>query len=117
MGKLSNIRPLVGSIASPVGRLTDAHGHSDATEPWRRWYKTARWQKLRWSVLVRDMFTCFRCQRVQGDTSLLVAHHKRPHRGDPILFWDPENLTCACKDCHDGPIAAEEAGAQARGEL
>ena len=68
---------------------------------WRQWYKTSRWQKLRWSVLVRDQFTCGRCKRVEGDTSNLVADHRRPHRGDETLFWDAANLWTLCKPCHD----------------
>ncbi|WP_119270869.1 HNH endonuclease signature motif containing protein [Taklimakanibacter deserti] len=84
--------------------------YRDATEPWRKWYKTKRWAELRLQVFVRDLFTCKRkeCGRIEGNTSLLVAHHKRPHRGDETLFWDPENITTVCKDCHDGPIQAQE---------
>lgn len=82
----------------------------DATQPWRAWYKTARWQKLRWSVLVRDLFTCQRpqCHRIEPNTSLLVADHKVAHRGDERLFWDETNLQCICKSCHDGDKQREE---------
>lgn len=70
---------------------------------WRQWYKTSRWQKLRWSVLVRDNFTCqCGCGVVEGNTSNLVADHKRRHRGDPDLFWDERNLQTLRKTpCHD----------------
>lgn len=80
----------------------------DAGQPWRAWYKTARWQKLRWSVLVRDLFTCRECGRIEADTSKLVADHKRAHRGDERKFWDPENLQCLCKPCHDKVKQAQE---------
>lgn len=82
----------------------------DATQPWRAWYKTARWQKLRWSVLVRDLFTCQMtgCGRIEPDTSKLVADHKVAHRGDERLFWDEQNLQCLCKDCHDRLKQSEE---------
>ncbi|MCZ4351544.1 HNH endonuclease [Roseovarius aestuarii] len=73
----------------------------DAGLEWRRWYKTARWQRLRWSVLVRDLFTCQMCSKVELDTSLLVADHTVRHRGDADLFWDETNLQCLCKHCHD----------------
>ena len=117
MGKLTNVKSTMSVVVSRLGRVTDDHGHSDAIEPWRRWYKTGRWQRLRWMVLERDMFTCFRCGKATAETSRLVAHHVRPHRGDPTLFWDTDNIKCACKECHDGPIARDEAAAMARGEV
>ncbi|KQZ81884.1 HNH endonuclease [Mesorhizobium sp. Root157] len=82
----------------------------DATQPWRAWYKTSRWQKLRWSVLVRDLFTCQMagCGRIEPNTSLLVADHKQPHRGNEQLFWDEANLQCICKACHDRLKQREE---------
>lgn len=85
-----------------AGRLHDHHRLLDKTQPWRRWYKTSRWQKLRWSVLVRDAFTCRMCHRIEADTSRLVADHKTPHHGNETLFWDDTNLQTVCKDCHDG---------------
>lgn len=80
----------------------------DALLPWRKWYKTGRWQKLRWSVLVRDLFACKRCGRIDGNTALLVADHITPHRGDEKLFWDEGNLQCLCKSCHDSAKQSEE---------
>lgn len=71
-------------------------------QPYRQWYKTARWQRLRMSVLVRDMFTCqCGCGVVEADTSKLVADHRKPHRGDEALFWDDANLWTLRKSCHD----------------
>lgn len=110
--KLGNLKPRFGSMAprmghAPADERSRSH-HRDSTQPWRRWYKTSRWQKLRWSILVRDLFTCRRCRRVESETSQLVADHKRPHRGDPTLFWDEGNLECLCKTCHDGAKQREE---------
>jgi 5-methylcytosine-specific restriction enzyme A len=76
--------------------------------PWRAWYSTARWQRLRWSVLVRDLFTCAYCARIEAQTRLLVADHKKAHRGNPDLFWDKTNLQCLCKACHDSTKQREE---------
>lgn len=80
------------------------------TAPWRAWYGTARWRKLRWSILVRDLFTCRRCGLLEGNTSQLVADHVRPHRGDQRLFWDEANLQAMCKACHDRTKQVEEQG-------
>lgn len=76
--------------------------------PWRAWYGTARWRNLRLDVLEAARFTCKLCGRAEGNTSLLVADHVRPHRGDPDLFWDRGNLQCLCKACHDKVKQAEE---------
>lgn len=84
----------------------------DAEQPWRKWYKTSEWQRLRERVLIRDRFTCQMkgCGRVEVlNTSQLVADHKTPHRGDHELFWNIENLQCLCKPCHDGIKARQEA--------
>ena len=76
--------------------------------PWRKWYRTARWRKLRAQVLLDAMYTCERCGTLEGDTSRLVADHKTPHRGREELFWDRNNLACICKSCHDGAKQREE---------
>ena len=88
--------------AAPV-HDRQAYDRSRDEQPWRKWYKTARWQKLRWSILVRDLFTCqwLGCGLVEADTSQLVADHRDPHRGDERLFWEPRNLWTLCKPCHD----------------
>lgn len=81
--------------------------HSGA--PWRRWYKTKRWQDLRLRVFLRDMFTCqCGCGVMEGNTSLLVADHKEPHRGDEAKFWDETNVQTLLKSCHDSKKQREE---------
>ena len=113
MGRLKMLKPRLMPLAprlatpAPVSE-TDRSRQRDATQAWRSWYKTARWQRLRWSVLVRDLFTCRRCGCVEADTSQLVGDHVAPHRGDPVLFWDDANLQCLCKRCHDKDKQAEE---------
>jgi 5-methylcytosine-specific restriction protein A len=80
--------------------------------PWRQWYKTKRWQQLRHEVFLRD---AYRCQR-SGDLAIgrypaphsPVANHKIPHRGDPVLFWDINNIETVTKAVHDSLIQSEE---------
>jgi len=118
MPKLTALRPRLGAprpklAAAPVTR-EDRDRVRDQRH-WRRWYKTARWRKLRLQVFVRDLFTCQwpGCGRVEGDTSQLVADHKRAHRGDEVLFWDEGNLQTLCKTCHDSAkqrVEAREGG-------
>lgn len=114
MGRLKQMPPRITTSMPP--RITSTipapdvtrSQYRDATQHWRRWYKTARWQALRWSVLTRDLFTCRRCHKVVNATSQLVADHIVPHRGDEAMFWDAGNLQCLCKPCHDKHKQREE---------
>jgi 5-methylcytosine-specific restriction endonuclease McrA len=104
MARLKTMRPKAGQERQRNERRSE----HDASPPWRRWYKTSRWQKLRWTILLRDLFMCQKCERIEANTSLLVADHKLPHRGSEGLFWDADNLQCLCKTCHDTIKQAEE---------
>lgn len=94
------------------------HRQRDATQPWRAWYKTARWQRLRERVLIRDRYTC------QKTGVLLVGRHPAPnspvvdhiipHRGDERLFWDENNLHAVSKAYHDSTKQSEERNARTR---
>ena len=100
-------------LAPVVPYLTDdpalASRTRDSTDPWRAWYKTARWQRLRLSVLVASDFTCVRCKTV-ADSPGLVADHIKPHRGNAAMFWNRQNLQCLCTHCHSSLKQREERG-------
>lgn len=87
----------------------------DATHGWRAWYKTSRWQKLRLVILKRDKYTCQATgQALVGkypEPNSAVIDHKTPHRGDPELFWSPDNLQAVSKAYHD----RDKQRAEARG--
>ena len=121
MAKLSNVKPLVAAAPPLLGRTTDKHGHDDRSEHWRRWYKTARWQKLKVRVHIRDSYVCQRtgvvCAGRGKDWNAPVANHIRAHRGDPVLFWDENNIETVAKQVHDSEIQAEEAKARREGRL
>lgn len=112
-GRLGKAPSRFGDTAPVAQRLTSAAGdrfaQREAIEPWRRWYKSARWQSLRWHVLVRDQFRCQMCGEIETDTARLVADHRIAHRGNPALFWGEGNLWCLCAACHSGAKQAEEA--------
>jgi len=120
MPKLQTLNTSLSTLRSPLADPLTTAGNVDRLqgEPWRKWYNTKRWQELRMQVLVRDHFTCqWRGHGLMtGRTSDLVAHHKVPHRGSAVLFWDINNLLCVCRWCHDGPIKALER-AEAQGGL
>lgn len=102
MGKLKAVPQMLAPLTPKVGWLADGVQDAPQWRPWRKWYNTTRWRRLRWAALVADAFTCRMCGRVEGDSAQLVADHLRPHRGDEALFFDPANLQCLCKPCHDG---------------
>lgn len=111
MARLPRLAPILKSQAArltPEGQNVSRTVYRSRAVPWRRWYSTARWKRLRWSVLLRDLFTCQMCKRGEVDTSQLVADHKVPHRGDPALFWNDANVWCLCASCHNSTKQAEE---------
>jgi 5-methylcytosine-specific restriction endonuclease McrA len=108
---LSTLTPRVARLDGKDAEASRSR-YRDAKAEWRAWYKTARWQKLRWSVLVRDCFTCQLCGRLEGNTAQLVCDHIEPHRGDEARFWNGPFQTL-CKPCHDGDKQASEKGGHA----
>lgn len=106
MAKLKALPGRIKAAPARVAPLAETRAERsrlrDAVQPWRAWYHTARWQKLRWAILKRDCFTCAMCGRIEPDTSQLVCDHIEPHRGDPAKFWRGP-FQCLCKACHDGP--------------
>lgn len=111
MGRLSG-RGLPSRLGMVQSRLSsspkteqDRSRQRDASQPWRAWYKTARWQKLRLDVLSRDGWTCQKTGvalvgKYPAPNSPVVDHII-PHRGDPDLFWDQANLQAVSKQYHD----------------
>lgn len=74
-------------------------------QPWRTWYGTARWKRLRRKIWKRDGYVC-----VATGVALVgnypapnspVADHIIWHKGDPDLFWDEDNLQTLSKAYHD----------------
>ncbi|MCA3727337.1 MAG: AAA family ATPase [Phenylobacterium sp.] len=115
MGRLKQLKPMVGSLAPRLGRMTDDHGHSRVLEPWRKWYSLAAWSRLRLDILVRDGFECQTCHHIDPTGRHLVADHRIPHRGDRDLFWSDHNIQTLCKPCHDGSKQKQERASVQRG--
>jgi 5-methylcytosine-specific restriction protein A len=94
----------------------DTRYSPDATV--RGWYHSARWQKLRQEVLIRDLYTCQQTGVIlttgRDAPNAAVVHHKVPHRGDEQLFWDINNLEAVSKAYHDSEAQREERNAVAR---
>ncbi|GGW24044.1 hypothetical protein GCM10011452_09310 [Gemmobacter lanyuensis] len=126
--RIAALPPMVRFVDSTPAEASRAR---DARVEWRKWYKTARWQELRWRVLERDGFVCRFCGAAhpvlapmchalasagcpsgvpRQSASGFVADHVTPHRGDASLFWDERNLQCLCAKCHNSTKQAEEKG-------
>lgn len=115
MGRLSQAPARLGFAPRRLANAPDqAQGPEPVqhSAPWKAWYKTKRWRDLRQLVLLRDAYTCQRTGRVCGGKypapDSPVVNHKRPHRGNATLFWDPDNLETVTKAEHDSGIQAEE---------
>ena len=112
MARLPSLKPRL--TVAPSKLKADAGDEAARTRfrlklnPYRKWYNTARWQKLRWQVLVDAMFTCAMCGKMEAQSRNLVADHITPHRGNEALFWDRSQIQCLCKSCHDGRKQAME---------
>lgn len=116
MAGLKSAPPLVSSLPGNGKFAPDAEKSRDqkrsAAQPWRNWYKLKRWRDLRLEVFKRDNYRCRRtgefCGGKHPDRNSPVANHIMPHRGDPILFWDINNLETVSKETHDSLIQKEE---------
>jgi len=79
-----------------------------AEQPWRQWYTSARWKRLRKFVLAREPY-CPRCQVRDGRVVPAdTVNHIKPHKGDPGLFWAVDNIEGVCASCHSSEIQREE---------
>ena len=76
----------------------------------RLWYLLARWRHPVWGrraqVLNRDPL-CVECRKIGRVTEAEHIDHVIPHEGDPVLFWDPENLQGLCASCHSQKTQSE----------
>lgn len=120
MGKLTALKPTLGNIAPRLGYASGDEKAQDKSRnqmaPWRAWYRTARWQKLRQQVFVRDLYRSQRsgelCIGKYPAPNSPVANHKKPHKGDPALFWDINNIETITKAEHDSIVQADERRAE-----
>jgi 5-methylcytosine-specific restriction enzyme A len=114
MGKLKQLSPRLSTLppmVSPQGPRTEAERTRwrRETQPWFRWYSTARWQRMRAAQLAKEPL-CEFCQKAGHVTLATVADHVEAHRGDPALFWNPANLQSLCQSHHSSDKQRIERG-------
>lgn len=84
--------------------------------PWRKWYGTARWRRIRAAQLAAEP-CCRMCAAADPPrvTPATVCDHVEPHRGDEARFFGGpfQSLcgTCHNSDKHAAELAADRAGA------
>lgn len=115
MSRLQSPPSRIRAAPTTIGRapnLTASPKRIRQEAPWRAWYSTAQWKALRLRVFVRDGYTCQRsgvvCAGKHPAPDSPVANHKKPHRGNPALFWDEDNIETVTKEVHDSLIQSEE---------
>lgn len=86
----------------PRGRCSEHASVPEAPRPnrdVRRWYGTARWQRLR-LVVLREEPLCRSCAAAQHVVQATDVDHVQPHQGKPERFWNRRNLQPLCASCH-----------------
>lgn len=73
----------------------------------RRWYRTARWARLRQYVGQRDFWMCQACLKAGREESGNEIDHILRASIKQDLFWDASNLQTLCKSCHSKKTKAE----------
>lgn len=81
-----------------------------AKVPWRAWYKTARWRRIRHEQLSTDPL-CTMCLRDEVVTEANVCDHVEPHRGNEDLFWSGP-FQSLCEHHHNSTKQREERGSR-----
>lgn len=72
----------------------------------RKLYDDRRWRHPVHGLKVLTLALLPICTKCNRRASAHV-HHKVAHRGNPALFFDPQNLTAVCQPCHAEETAAE----------
>ncbi len=84
-----------------------------STEPaHKRWYKTARWQRIRTRQLQAAPLCQF-CSERNRIEAATVCDHVEPHRGDETKFWSGP-WASLCASCHSGDKQRIEHGNKPR---
>jgi 5-methylcytosine-specific restriction protein A len=103
--KLKSLRPRVQTLAPKV-RTTATSWRGGTTGANARGY-TYRWQQARKRHL--DLHPlCVMCEADGRVALATVVDHREPHRGDLVLFWNPDNWQALCKRCHDSCKQSQE---------
>ena len=80
-----------------------------------RLYDLRRWRRASRAFLARNPL-CRMCQEIGKATLATLVDHVRPHRDNPVLFWDEAgNWQSLCASCHSGAKRELEVSGTLRG--
>lgn len=65
---------------------------------WRKWYGSARWQKIR-AIQLNEFPLCRFCAEDGRVTAATECDHVEPHKGNPDKFYAGP-FQSLCKSCH-----------------
>lgn len=99
--RLATVKPRVATVAP---RLRTSVPDRQATRALPT--NSAEWRRIREEVLLRDLYTCQRCQRVLGGKGQAHVDHVDGDAGNNALV----NLQTLCAPCHSAKTAAEDGG-------
>ena len=77
--------------------------------PLRKEYASARWKALRAWQLRRSPL-CVECAKERRIVPAHEVDHIIPHKGNLLLFYDPDNLQSLCRPCHSRKTVVEDGG-------
>lgn len=101
MGRLTTLKP---RISEPEGRKFAAPVAENGNEGWGSGRGGRPWRRKRAAILIRDEYTCQKCQLVTLD--LEVDHIVNVAKGGTD---DEDNLQALCVACHKAKTAVEAA--------
>jgi len=85
---------------------------SKEAQAYRSWYKTSRWQRLRYHQLQSEPL-CRMCQQIGRITAATICDHINQHKGDEALFWSGP-FQSLCKQHHDSAKQSQERTGKAK---
>jgi len=89
-----------------------------ARQEYRHLYNSKRWRELRQAVFIRDLYECQSCGKACSTNPnhhhSAVCDHIKRHKGDPRLFFDPDNLQTLGSSCHNSHKQSLEKGGKGK---
>jgi len=98
-----------GGLCEVHQKQSQQQAYQRRDNKWLYLYHDPQWDRLRDAQLAKDPF-CAECRGEHLLTPASVADHIKPHKGDPKLFYDADNLQSMCKQHHDRKTAKEDGG-------
>ena len=91
--------PALRLCVVPGCQLVGHHTHERPNVAVRRWYRRARWARLRRQVLTEEPL-CRTCQAEGRYRAATEVDHILKHEGDAQMFYNKNNLQGLCISCH-----------------